>query len=281
MTTVTFDAIVSRLEKVTPYADYSMAVCVFHNDSDPSLMVFKDGWFSCLGCGRKGHWNTLWSKINGRQVVVIPEPVTSFRPPIYGGSNLEDICYQAHADLMQFHSLQWYLEMRGLENRIETNEIGYWQGWYTFPVRDREGVFQSAVLRAAPHVQKVSGIRYWCKSDPLPYVPDWHRTLHSKYLFVVYGILDALTLSSLSFPVITSTAGNNTFRWEWLDEFRRPIHIIPDLGEKQQALELASHLGWRGKVVDLNFPIGKKDANGFLEANAANDLVVQLSRYAQ
>lgn len=278
MTTVTFDSITSRLEKAVPYERYTMAVCVFHSDSDPSLMVFKDGWFNCLGCGRKGTWNTLWDKLNGRRVIVTPEPVTSYKPPIQD-SNLEDTCYQAHTDLLQFQSLQWYLEMRGIQDRIETNEIGYWKGWYTFPVRNEEGGFETAVLRAAPHVQEVSNIRYWCKSSPTLYVPNWFRVTTSKYLFVVYGIMDALSLSSLGFPVVTSTAGNNTVNPKWFDRFRVPIYIIPDHGETQQAMDLASYLGWRSKIVNLSFPIGKKDVNGFLEAGQKQDLIAQLSRY--
>lgn len=280
MTTVTFDNLISRLDKAVPYEKYTMTVCVFHSDSEPSLMVFKDGWFRCLGCGRHGNWNTLWDKVNGRRVTVTPEPVTSYRPPI-AGEELEDICYQAHLDILQFQSLQWYLEMRGIEDRIETNEIGYWKGWYTFPVRNEEGAFETAVLRAAPHVQDVSNIRYWCKSAPMMYVPNWHRVRHSKYLFVVYGIMDALSLSSMSLPVVTSTAGNNTVNPKWFDEFRVPIYVLPDLGEIQQAMDLVKHLGWRGKAINLSFPAGKKDVNGFLEANQRHELLSQLSRYIQ
>lgn len=278
MTNVTFDNLISRLENVVPYDRYVMSLCAFHNDSEPSMMVFRDGWFQCLGCGRRGNWNMLWDKVSGRRVTVTQEPRTSFRPPI-GQYGLEDLCYQAHMDLLQFPSFQWYLEMRGIQDRIETNEIGYHLGWYTFPVRNEDGGFETAVFRAAPHVQEVSGVRYWCKSAPMMYVPDWFRVRHSKYLFVVYGMLDALTLSHLRLPVVTSTAGNNTFNPAWLDDFRVPIYIIPDLGEYQQSLKLASHLGWRPTVVQLSYPVGKKDTNGFLEAGQEAELLSQLSRY--
>lgn len=278
MTTVSFDDVISRLDKVQSYSNYSIAVCVFHADNDPSMMVFKDGWFRCLGCGRVGKWNQIWDKVNGRRVIVTPEPKTSFRPPVLG-EGLEETCYQAHLDILQFPSFQWYIEQRGIQDRIETNEIGYWQGWYTFPVRDEEGKFKTAVLRAAPHVQEVSGLRYWCKSVPVPYVPDWRLLNNAKSIFVVYGIMDALTLSSLRFPVITSTAGNNTVNPAWFDNYRVPIHVIPDLGEDDQARELIRHLGWRGNILKLKFPDKKKDVNGFVEANQKEELISQLSRY--
>lgn len=278
MITVTFDEIVGRLKDVQPYGRYVLARCEFHSDSDPSMLVFRDGWFRCLGCGRVGKLEVLWSKLNGVASTVTPEKKTSFRPPTYG-HDLEELCYQAHCDLMQFPSFKWYLETRRLDDRIETNEIGYWQGWYSFPVRDEEGAFKTAVFRAAPHVQETTKLRYWCSSVPQMYVPDWFVVRRAKALFVVYGIMDALTLSSLRFPVVTSTAGNNTFHPEWLDSFRVPIYIIPDAGEETEAMKLANSLAWRGKVLRLNYPLGEKDPNGFLTSNSANDLVAQLGHY--
>jgi hypothetical protein len=277
MTTVSFDAVVGRLQNVQEYEKYALANCVFHSDSKPSMLVFRDGWFRCLGCGRAGRWSSIWDKVHGRNITVTPEKTTSYSPPLQG--NLEEVCYQAHTDLLQFPSLGWYLEMRGIQDRIETNEIGYVSGWYTFPVRSEQGAFQTAVLRTAPHVQKVSGLRYWCKSVPMPYVPDWFRYRRSKYVFVVYGILDALTLSSLGLPVITSTAGNNTFNASWLDDFRCPVYIIPDKGEEKEALSLSNQLSWRGNIIKLNFPYGEKDVNGFITTNQTDDLLSQLGHY--
>lgn len=277
MNTIDFDTIVSRLQKVQKFETYVSSMCVFHVDSDPSMLVFKDGWFRCLGCGRNGNWKTLWNKLQGQPVQIMTEKRTSFSGPPVHGMDLEEVCYEAHTDLMQFASFQWYLEMRGLEDRIETNEIGYTQGWYTFPVRGEEGEFQTAVFRAAPHVQAVGGLRYWCKSTPMPFVPDWYQLKRSSSIFVVYGIMDALTLSKLRFPVMTSTAGNNTFNPDWLDNFRGKIYILPDKGEEAQAAKLADGLGWRGSVLRLNYPGNIKDANGFLEEGREDDLRSQLA----
>lgn len=52
-----------------------MVCCPFHNDSNPSAGVFVGvgmdiplGFFSCMGCGAKGHWNT-WAPKAGLESV--------------------------------------------------------------------------------------------------------------------------------------------------------------------------------------------------------------------
>ncbi len=52
-----------------------MVCCPFHNDSNPSAGVFVGvgmdvplGFFSCMGCGAKGHWNT-WAPKAGLEPV--------------------------------------------------------------------------------------------------------------------------------------------------------------------------------------------------------------------
>jgi len=272
---IDYDLLVSRLSNVEKFSKYVSALCVFHQDNQPSMLVFRDGWFRCLGCGRNGNLLTLWNKIQGQPIHIQPERRTFFSAPPLGG-NLEELCYQAHEDLLNFESFGWYLEMRGLEGRIEVNEIGYLPGWYSFPVRDAEGAFQTAVFRAAPHVQAATGMRYWCKASPVPYVPDWRLLFKSSHMFVVFGLLDALTLSDLRLPVMTSTSGMSSVNPEWLNDYRKPIYIIPDAGEEEEASRLANSLGWRGKVLKLQYPPGKKDPNGFFEIGRREELLKQI-----
>lgn len=277
---ITYDDFRAVLPNAHEYENYLLDRCVFHDDSEPSLLIFKDGWWRCLGCNKWGGWILLWNKLKGQPVIVHSEKKIGWRgPDIRGFDNLEDLSYQAHLDLMQFSNFKWYLEQRGLEGRIETNELGYHEGWYTIPVTNREGRFVTTVFRAAPHVQKVSGERYWAHSAPVPYVPDWLRFERSKTVFVVYGMFDALTLAELGLPVMTSTAGQGKFQPEWLDDYRKQIIILPDEGEELSAIELQKALGWRGKMVRLSFPHGKKDPNGFFEVGRGEDLYKQLVYY--
>lgn len=278
MTSLTFEDMRAVCRNSTEvYGRYFKAVCPFHQDNDPSMLVFKDGWFRCLGCGTNGRWETLWNKMKGQPVTVRAEKKTSWAYPDLRGLSLEEVCFHAHNYLIKFPSLGWYLEMRGVQDRIERNELGYWEGWYTIPVYDVEGNFITAVLRAAPHIQFASGMRYWCHHSPVPYVPDWRMMTKGEYVIVVYGMLDALTIASLRLPVITTTGGKDSFIPEWLDDYRKPIYIIPDLGEETTAIKLAGKLGWRSSVVRLNYPDGIKDPAGFAEAGKRHELEAQLT----
>ena len=275
---ILYEDFLTLLPQATEHGRYLTGLCPFHPDSSPSLLVFKDGWFRCLGCARQGTWKTLWNKLKGQPLQVRTERQTQWSSPSLDGMDLEDVCYQAHDDLLEFPSFGWYLEMRGLSDSIEPCELGYWNGWYTIPVRDDEGKFQTAVFRAAPHVQEATGMRYWCPHAPFMYVPNWPRFHKNSSLFIVYGMLDAVALFQLGYSVATTTAGQLTFDPTWLEEYRNKIIVLPDKGEERAAMQLCAHLGWRGKVRRLNYPDGIKDPSGFLEANRGVELTTQMEK---
>ena len=267
---------------IKEYADYFLTRCVFHDDKEPSLLVLKNGWFKCLGCNRVGRLDTLWKKVQGHGVVVRPEYSPSYHGPSFEDfSDMEEMCYCANKDLIEHASFQWYLKMRKLEDRIEINDLGYWKGWYSIPVYDKERNFTTAVFRASPLVQETTGMRYWMHSKPVMYVPDWILVNKSKFLFVVYGMLDALTLSRQRIPVVTSTGGQN-FNPYWLDDIRKPIYIFPDKGEEEAGMNLAARLGWRGKSIKLDWPKDTKDFNDVLvkyDEHTIESLVGQYVKY--
>lgn len=244
-------------------------------DNDPSMLVYADGWFRCLGCSRHGHWKTLWNKLKGQTTRITREVATGWNGPHVHMSDLEQTCWQAHTDLLEFPSFQWYLEMRGVDPMIEDCELGYWQGWYSIPAYDRDGNFLAAVFRAAPHVQEASGMRYWAKGKPVMYVPNW-QLLSKSYIFVVFGMFDAITLAMIGEPVVTVTSGKSSFRAEWLDEYRKPIYIIPDKGEYGSAMKLAAELDWRATVLDIDYPSGLKDPADFAKIHKTNELSILL-----
>lgn len=274
---VTYEDLRSECAQVTLYDRYFTALCPFHHDTAPSLLVFKDGWFRCLGsCGRNGTWLTLWNKLKGQPVQVMPERLTRWGTPGIPANDLESVCYQAHIDLLSFPSLGWYLEMRGIDNRIETNELGFWNGWYTIPVHDDEGNFITGVFRSAPHVQEATGLRYWCRHQPVMYAPDWRLYANSDVCYVVFGMVDALVLASLRLAVVTTTGGSNAFNTEWLDDYRHKVVIVPDRGEEPSASKVAKNLGWRGQVLRLPYPDGYKDPADFAARGKSENLRAML-----
>lgn len=273
---LTFEDIKSRVDIHGDYGKYISTRCIFHNDNGPSLLIFADGWFRCLGCNRAGNWKQLWGKLRGQPITISVEKGTQWKGVNTRNLNLEELCYRSHLHLQKFDSFAYYIQTRGLVDAIDLYEIGYFKGWYTIPVRDEQGNFITAVFRAAPHVAEASGMRYVTKSAPVMYVPDWNLVRNSNYLCVVYGMFDAITLSLLGIPAVTSTGGKDLFNPEWLDKIRKTILVIPDKGEEQTAEQLVRNLGWRGKKVTLNYPDGKKDCTGFMELGKGQDLYKQI-----
>lgn len=266
MEMILYEDFLDNLEQPKDLGRYILALCPFHDDAKPSMLVFKDGWFRCLGCNRHGTWRTLWNKVKGQNIHIQPDSRTAWNAPIRKGEDLETICYEGNKDLTAFPTLQWYLEMRGIQDRIDVCGLGYKDGWYSVPVYNREGEFITGVFRAAPHVQEVTGLRYWAHGEPVMYVPDWRLYDKEKYLIVVFGIFDALCISSLRYPVATSSSGNLTFKAEWLEDTRKIVYVIPDKGEEEVGMKLANNLGWRGKLVRLDYPDGCKDPADFFPA---------------
>ncbi len=282
--TIQYDDFLHRMPGAVDKGRYIVAVCPFHVDSSPSLLIFPDGFFHCLAasCSRSGTWKTLMNKMSGQPVQVYKETRIHYSSP---GRILEEEfgdretgAYQAYLNLEKFTTFQWYLEMRGLADAIPIHEIGYHQGWYIFPVRDHEYKFQNVIFRAAPHVQfALDGVRYWADGKPTMYVPDWHLLDKGDYIIMVFGIMDALTLNKFRYPVVTPTHGH-TFDPNWLNAYRKPIYVIPDRGEEKAALKLVSGMGWRGKMVRLEYPTGMKDANDFLKEGREKELLAQLEQ---
>lgn len=279
--TIVYTDFLNKFKRAEDKGNYIVAPCPFHHDGSPSLLIFKDGWFHCLAasCSRSGTWKTLWNKLSGQPVQLQVETRIHYQSP--GGLNeyesRESLAYQAYLNLVHFPTFQWYLEIRGLVDAIDIHEIGYHRGWYTIPVRDRDYKFQNVVFRAAPHVQEATSFRYWADGKPTMYVPDWQLLYKSDYVVIVFGIMDALTLNKLRYPVVTPTHGH-VFDANWLAEYRKPIYIIPDRGEEKAALKLIGDMGWRGKMVRMDYPAGMKDANDYLKAGQEKELVAQLEQ---
>jgi hypothetical protein len=158
-----------------------------------------------------------------------------------------------------------YFKRRKIDSMIQTSRLGWLEGWYTFPIFQENGRLVSVVLRASPAIEASTGKRYVLPhktvvSDYYLYVPDWELINNSDYVILCFGIIDALTLASLGLPGLTWSAGKNVPP-DTLAQFRKPIFIVPDSNEEIDAYKLAGSLGWRGHVVDVEYPIGTKDLN--------------------
>ena len=258
----TIQDIVSRLDQVKEYERYYSALCIFHPDTNPSMLVYKDGWFRCLSCGRTGDLYTLDRKLSGwnapsyskrKEPCCWTAPKKAYYPEIFVNS--------AHETLVKnSESLGWYLRIRKLEDRIEPQRLGWSQGWYVIPTYSGDDGLTGYVLRAGAHIQETTGFRYITHSTSSLYVPDWYLFRKCDYVVVTFGVLDALTLAQLRIPAC-STMWGTTLRIDEFDDVRKPILFFPDSGEEEKAVSYYRKLGWRGRIVRMDWPDGMKDAN--------------------
>lgn len=265
----TLDEIRPYLENVTSHGDYISASCIFHDDKDPSLLVYPDGYY-CLGCFAKGSLERLGKALRGKTPLVWTKPSKRRKSPFWGFlkrfGSIEGIVRAAHNVLLAYPSQGLYLKRRKIDKLVTRCQLGWLDGWYVFPVFEENGTLISVVMRASPLIEQETGMRYLLHgSDGTAhegslYVPDWKLALESDYVIACYGIIDSLSLVSLGLPGLTWSAGKNLPAYA-LDQFRKPIYVIPDSNEEIDGYKLAASLGWRGEAVILDYPPGMKDIN--------------------
>lgn len=260
---------------------YIAGICPWHEDSKPSLLVFADGWFQCQACNRRGRFKLLYDKLQGwgGPKNTAPE-VADFSTPHFEMDEVPKIARSASRILDKHPEMGWYYEERGVEDRIQPCMLGWYNGWHTIPVIGEDGDINGLVMRAGPHIEKATGRRFSQPHGmhPMLYVPDWHLFRKREAVAVVYGMFDALALSSLGFAVCTTTGGKDSFKPEWLDDTRKPIHVIPDKEPAEEidtAYELVSKLGWRGHVIKLDYPEDCKDPADYVKESIGKRKLLQ------
>ena len=254
----------AQMSRARRYENYVMVRCPWHSDREPSLLVNSRGGFKCLACRAHGSWQKLYNKLQGWE-----EPKSAVRsfqrltPQVQG--DLEDWILSAHEMLMRDPFLHKYLIQRGVGKLIEKCKLGWHQGWYVVPIFGEEYDVIGVTGRASPMTEEQTGLRYWNAQAAVMYVPDWTLLTDAPQVYVVYGIFDALALAAHNLPVVTTVGGHDTFRASWLDKYRVPIRVLPDLYEAEAAYQLVNRLGWRGEVKEINYPEKCKDPSDIVK----------------
>lgn len=281
----TQDQIADKLDQVTWHGHYLKAVCPFHDDREPSLLVFIDGFY-CLGCQKRGSLSELWRAVSGRGVG-LPSNQVRIRFP---QGDQDWFLAEAHTRLLTYPDLGLGLKNRGLEARINIAEIGWWEGWYTLPLKAGSWVKTKRpyALRATPDLEAYTKTRYIYPPDQdhRLHVPRPSETMPTRMddsrggpVFVVFGLLDAEAIADLGFEAITSTKGKRITASD-LHSVRRPLIVLPDRGEESEARILAGDLGWRGRWFSLpyeqsfRFP-DLKDPADFLKHPQDRELLLE------
>lgn len=248
------------------HGHYFSCKCPFHDDTQPSLLVYKDGGW-CMGCRK--HY-TL-QKLSGHAYHVPIDVVAQYGPRLNWkvlGTNLTDLCrFRGHSkDTLQnsVHLLK-ELEDRGLSRHIiNYDDLGYWDGWYVFPVCSLEySQLTGFVLRASKAIQAKTGHRYATppqQKDMLffPHIVSGYK------VYVTFGIFDAYAMALAGYQCVTGTRGQNLKAKLLKDSGIREFVLVPDKGEEAAAYNLQAQLGLSAKVLILPYPEGCKDPNDVL-----------------
>jgi hypothetical protein len=253
------------LRKVKPHGHYFSALCPIHDDHEPSLLVYPDG-FKCMGCNRSGSLAQLFAATRHRNHKFSSKFLDALSPlSVYPNTpnNLshEELAWLAHDLLTAFPGQGTYLTKRGVSGQIDSAHLGWIDGLYTFPAFDEADNFLSCPMRSSETTEKIIGLR-WLPCPKTLYVPNWPLFLKATKVVIVAGIFDALTLSELGVASCTSTLGKN-FDFTWLEKYRTKKFLVWfDKGEEAEARKLSIDLTWRGyEMKNFDWPEDCKDQN--------------------
>lgn len=261
------DEIYQYLDRPQRYDKYIACLCPFHNDTRPSFFVYAQT-YKCSACGVYGKTKNLLTDLQSKHGVFLAKKEKSFRSPWtnwedrYG--SLDSTLDHAHRNLLD-HNKTAYLYKRGIElETIKALRIGWMDDWITFPIYSAKHEIIGATARAG-ETNKTSS-KYCNIPNMNPntlYIPDHEMIKYKSTIYLVYGILDTVSLYQLGYASASTTTGKRIDPSAF-DDIRKRITIIPDEGEEIDAVWLSTRLGWRGNVMKMIYPDGCKDVNDAL-----------------
>jgi hypothetical protein len=273
-----FDSLLERLEG-RKYSNYFSAFCPFEEHKSPALLVYEDGYV-CLSCRRTGSLDYLNKSIGShfrptQHLYTVSRVLPRWRNWEEKYGSLEGIAHAAHKSLKANTPFQTYFKRRKIYDFVEEGILGIMGGWIVFPVFDRTGSIIDLAVRS---IRNDSDIRYVVHPStdlsirPL-YAPSWSKVEQADLIYVVYGIIDSISLHLAGLPVVTGVTGKSLHP-DLLLPLRKRMVILPDAGEEVEAHRLANKLGWRAKVKELSFPDGCNDPDD-IRRKFGNEFLVQ------
>jgi DNA primase len=247
------------------YSKYVATICPWHDYStvSRSLLIYEDT-YKCLSCGRWGKSQDYLDQLQSHHIIPRLQKKQSQRNPFSSWMKertLFQVLKTAYKALKNYPQQGEYLRKRKLtEETIKKIKCGYLEGFYTIPIINPDGIAVGALARAG---ESIEGVRYFVpnKQDPnLLFSPDWGAVLDSKEVYLTFGVFDAIAIWQCGKPAISTTCGKR-LNPVALQDFRKKIKIFPDFEENVDAMRLAKGLGWRGQVVNYQYPFGTKDPN--------------------
>lgn len=262
MEKITLDDIYELLDGVHKYSGYLMCICPFHDDTNPSCRVTERGYW-CMSCSAHGSLPYLYSHLFGKPMG--PKAKRKWNPAariwntwLDRFGTVQKVTELAHNQLKENKIFQVYLERRKISTEINKLYLGYLDGYYIFPIKNQIGEIKGAVARASPSIQTKEN-RYTVSPDCeiKLYVPNWDKVKDTKNIFVCFGTLDSVSLDIAGYPSMTGLSGQELNSDNLT--MRKLHYLITDRGEERKGLKLSSRMGWRMKLLRLDYPDDCKD----------------------
>ena len=261
------------------YADYFSAICPFHDDKNPSMLVSVGG-FRCLSCGAHGHLTKLYNQVFDISHTYIDRMGSGYDKRT---GTFADIMGDAHTGELLIKRGFGY---KSLVNRGVNYEtiVDLHLGWlttlqaHTVPIYfseavEKDGNFQGIVYRKL----RPSEWRYKTITTAQLYFPKPILSYHD-FVVITFGIFDAIILWQLGYPAGSTLYGKRLSQTaiEYLDGLNIRVYIIPDKGEEAEALKITRKMGLRWRTIELDYPNRTKDVNDLYLKEA---LIPQVERY--
>lgn len=258
-----YDVLLERMEG-RQYQTYFSTFCPFDTHKSPALLVYEDG-FVCLSCHKTGTLSYL-DKFTGSHFIpqrndTVSRVLPRWRKWEQKYGDLEGIADAAHNSLKHNAPYQTYFKKRKIYEYVDEGNLGYLDGWCLFPVYNSGAGLVDIVVRST---NRFNPSRYVVapnhNGERHLFVPSWEKVNEAKTIYVVYGIIDSISLHLAGLPSVTGVTGKS-LNAELLKPLGKRFVIVPDENEEQEAHRLANNLGWKAVVKKIDYPEGTKDTD--------------------
>jgi len=197
-------------------------------------LSIETGQYHCKKCGSQGNIFTLAKHFGDTMQEIALNPIISnknLRKPTKFDTTLVESCHQAlPANIRQ------YLNARGITGAVvNVHKLGwgkfYGRWWLTIPIKDSKGSYAFLKLRRDPEDTT--------NPDKYKFYPAGSKATifgldmlkgDEDRIVICEGEFDCLLLAAHGIPAITSTAGAETFKDEWIDSLKsiKQIYVCFD-----------------------------------------------------
>ncbi len=238
-----------------------MTQCLFCDDKKNHLYINNEkGCWLCHRCGVRGSWYNLLEHLGETEKVSL-EAISSVQHTAEIVTNAPKL-QKTIDDVEEYHlnlidRIFEYLKSdeRGLDvETLEEFKVGWDGKSIVFPVFDKEGNLVNIRHRRDP--ARSTGNKMWNESGGKAAIFNIQVLQEPKdFVVLCEGEFDCMIAYQNGFPAVTGTAGANTFKPEWVDEFKnvKKVYICYDSDEagREGALNAARYLKEKAYIIEL------------------------------